>query len=89
MLRRNGLGSHFRRQHPIGPYILDFYCAEANLCIEVDGPVHTEQADRDQRRSEWLAREGISVLRLSTAEIENRPAAVLAAIAQAALPSTA
>ena len=89
MLRRNFRKLHFRRQHPIGPYILDFYCAEARLCIEVDGPVHADQADGDARRTEWLTRENILVLRFSTSEVETRPAAVLAAIARVAPPSTA
>ncbi len=41
LLRRNSLGWHFRRQHPIGPYILDFYCAALKLCVEVDGQFMT------------------------------------------------
>ena len=89
LLRRKQLGLHFRRQHPVGPYVLDFYCAAARLCVEVDGPVHDDQMSRDERRSAWLAKEGISVLRFSTEEIEGHPAVVLAAIAQAAPPSTA
>jgi very-short-patch-repair endonuclease len=84
LLRRNHLGLHFRRQHPIGPFVLDFYCASARLCVELDGPLHADQADADARRTEWLAREDIRVLRFSTAEIEARPAAVLAAIGRAA-----
>ena len=84
LLRRNELGWHFRRQHPVGPYILDFYCAAAKLAVEVDGPVHQEQTDRDRRRTAWLEREGIRVIRFSTEEVEARPAAVLAAIARTA-----
>ena len=79
-------GLHFRKQHPVGPYVLDFYCAKAKLCVEVDGPVHDEQRDSDQRRTAWLAKEGVTVLRFATAEVEARPAAVLAAVAQAAPP---
>ena len=89
LLRRNELGLHFRRQHPIGPYILDFYCAAVRLAIEVDGPAHDDQQARDERRTAWLVNEGIRVLRLSAAEVEARPAAVLSAIARAAPPSTA
>ena len=87
LLRRNELGWHFRRQHPVGPYILDFYCAAVTLAVEVDGPVHQDQTDRDQRRPAWLAK-GIRVIRFSAQEVEARPAAVLAAIARAAPPST-
>jgi very-short-patch-repair endonuclease len=88
LLRRNQLGLHFRRQHALGPYILDFYCAAAKLCVEVDGPVHTERADHDARRDNWLAAEGIRTIRFSTEEVDRRPAVVLAAITQAATPST-
>lgn len=84
LLRRNELGWHFRRQHPVGPYILDFYCAAMKLAVEIDGPVHQEQTDRDQRRTTWLGKEGITVVRFSAEEIEARPAAVLAAIELAA-----
>ena len=87
LLRRNDLGLHFRRQHPTGPYILDFYCAAAHLAAEVDGPVHDDQQDRDERRTAWLAKQGIRVLRFSATEVETQSAAVLAAIARAAPPS--
>jgi very-short-patch-repair endonuclease len=89
LLRRNSLGWHFRRQHPVGPFILDFYCAALKLCVEVDGPVHAEKPEYDARRTQWLNREGIAVMRFSAGEVETRPAAVIAAIAQAAPPSTA
>jgi very-short-patch-repair endonuclease len=86
MLRRKALGLYFRRQRPIGPFILDFYCASAKLCVEVDGPVHDDAGDRDERRTAWLAKEGIRVLRFSVADIEQRPAQVLATIAQVGSP---
>src|SRR5688572_5676256 len=89
MLRRNLLSLHFRRQHALGPFILDFYCASARLCVEVDGPVHADQSDRDQRRTAWLGGQGVRVIRFSIEEIEQRPAVVIAAIEQAAAPSTA
>ena len=89
LLRDNQLGLHFRRQHALGPYILDFYCASAKLCVEVDGPVHTGQADQDQRRTHWLNNQGIRVLRCTTEQLEQHPALVLATIQQAAAPTTA
>ncbi|MDB5426094.1 MAG: hypothetical protein JWR43_69, partial [Phenylobacterium sp.] len=48
----------FRRQHPMGPYILDFYCPAAKLAVEVDGSTHweDEQIAHDERRDAWLAR---------------------------------
>ena len=88
-LRRNQAGLHFRRQHPVGPYILDFYCAAANLCIEIDGPSHADRGPQDRTRTEWLEREGIRVMRFSIEELAERPAAVVAAIVSAAPPSTA
>ena len=90
LLKRNQQGLHFRRQHPVGPFVLDFYCASARMCVEIDGPTHADRAQQDVRRSAWLwSREQIRVLRFSAEEIEMRPAVVLAAIAQAAPPSTA
>jgi very-short-patch-repair endonuclease len=89
LLRRNELGLHFRRQHPVGPYILDFYCAALKLAIEVDGPVHDQTAARDERRTAWLSTEGIRVVRFTAEDVAARPAAVLSAIARVAPPSTA
>eukprot|EP01035_Chromulina_nebulosa_P054083 gene54083-74016_t len=42
LLRKEQTGLRFRRQHPLGSYVLDFYCPSARLCVEVDGPVHLE-----------------------------------------------
>src|SRR3954470_5526810 len=56
----------FRRQHPIGPYVLDFYCDAAKLAVEVDGASHGggDRPQRDERRDAWLADQGIATLRL-------------------------
>ena len=89
LLRRDQLSLHFRRQHTIGPFVLDFYCVRAKLCVEVDGPVHAERKDHDRRRSEWLSREGIRVVRFTADDVELRPAFVVAAIMRATAPSTA
>ena len=50
----------FRRQHPIGPYVLDFYCAKAHLAIEIDGVSHTmgDRPQHDERRDAWLKKHG-------------------------------
>jgi very-short-patch-repair endonuclease len=55
-IRLGQLGVQFRRQHAVGPYIVDFFCAKAKLVIEIDGDVHAdpEQAERDAERTEWL-----------------------------------
>lgn len=85
MLRRDQQGMHFRRQHALGPYILDFYCASAKLCVEVDGPVHHTQRAHDARRDAWLTQHGIRTLRFTTEELDRRPAVVLARIREAAV----
>jgi very-short-patch-repair endonuclease len=66
-LRRKGVeGWRFRRQHPIGPYVLDFYCDAARLAVEVDGQTHWigSQPQHDARRDEWLLVRGVRTLRL-------------------------
>ena len=69
-LRQEG-GPVFRRQYAFGPYILDFYCIRAKLAVEVDGSVHSLDANtaRDAARDAWLEAEGVDVYRLSAAEV--------------------
>ncbi|WAC49271.1 endonuclease domain-containing protein [Asticcacaulis sp. SL142] len=64
-------GIHFRKQHPIGPYIADFYCAAARLVVEVDGQVHnlSDVAERDEGRLAWLGAQGLEVMRINAADI--------------------
>jgi very-short-patch-repair endonuclease len=69
-LRRKALGLRFRRQHPIGDYVLDFYCAKAKLAVEIDGPIHEQQKGYDRARDEWLATRGIRVLRVADQEVK-------------------
>ena len=57
-LRGGALGFRFRRQHVLGPYIVDFVCLEMRLVIEVDGSQHAEQQGYDQQRTRWLSGEG-------------------------------
>jgi len=56
----------FRKQHPLGPYVLDFYCDAAKLAVEVDGAGHGfgDRPQRDDRRDAWLSSQGIATLRL-------------------------
>jgi len=86
-------GLRFRRQHPIGPYILDFYCPSARLAVEIDGPHHDhpEQAEHDIARTSWLSGQGVIVLRFAPNDIlDDRVASqTLSAILTAAAPSTA
>jgi len=56
-------GNKFRRQQPIGKYIVDFVCLEKKLIVEVDGGQHSEQVVYDSERNEWLERQGFRILR--------------------------
>ena len=60
-------GRHFRRQHPLGPYVLDFYCDAEKLCVEIDGYSHGtgKHPERDEQRDAWLSNQGVRTLRLS------------------------
>ena len=64
-------GLKFRRQHPIGPYVLDFCCPEAKLAVEVDGMGHfePEQSLNDRQRDDWLQRQGLTVLRIAAEDV--------------------
>ena len=76
------MGFKFRRQHPFGPYILDFYCPDRHLAVELDGGQHFNSAAQnyDQRRTTLLLRRGIRVLRFPTDLVFREPIAVLNAI---------
>ena len=64
-------GLKFRRQHPMGPFILDFYCPHAKLAIEVDGCAHDmgDNPERDELRDQWLRERGLRVLRIPATEV--------------------
>jgi very-short-patch-repair endonuclease len=86
-LRRDQLlGLNFRRQHPIGPYVLDFYCPAIRLAVELDGGQHTYESNRlsDDRRSRWLAENGIKVIRFWNNDVTQNLDAVLGEIAHVA-----
>jgi very-short-patch-repair endonuclease len=67
----------FRRQHPIYRYILDFYCYEKQVAIEVDGEIHIKQKDNDNYRDEFLKSVGIRTIRIHNEEIINNLNAVI------------
>ena len=79
-------GLRFRRQHPIGPFILDFYCDRARLAVEVDGEWHAleDQPRRDERRDAWMERRGIFTLRIPATEVRDNIEGVVEAIMIAA-----
>jgi very-short-patch-repair endonuclease len=83
--RRQISGYKFRRQHPIGPYVLDFFCLQRRLAIEVDGDSHyfTRGMLGDRWRTAYLAERGIRVIRFTNTEIIAELDDVLEAIARA------
>ena len=79
--RRLG-GAKFRRQHPVGRFIVDFYCADCRLVIEIDGDSHAGQADYDAARTAWLREQGYTVIRFTNREVDQQIDALLEAIAR-------
>lgn len=88
LLRNRQLGVKFRRQHPIPPYILDFYCVESQICIEADGSQHytLEGRMRDAIRTAYLEERWIRVIRFTNWEVLQETEAVIATIWDAVHP---
>ena len=85
LLRNRQLeGKKFRRQHAIGNYVLDFYCNECKLAVELDGEIHNEEEAKqyDSARTEKLREYGITVIRFWNSEVMNDSDKVLERIAQ-------
>jgi tRNA(adenine34) deaminase len=81
LLRNRRLnGWKFRRQHPCPPYVLDFFCEEARLAVELDGGQHAERSEQDALRTEFLRERGIDVLRFWKHEVLQETEAVLMVI---------
>jgi len=86
-LRARKLRGHkFRRQVWLGPFIADFFCADAGLIVEVDGDSHTNQVAYDRRRTAWLRQEGFNLVRVTNADVMQNIDGVLERIASL-LPS--
>ena len=90
-LRKRSGGLKFRRQHPSGVYVLDFFCSDARLAIEIDGSAHDfgERTERDEARDQWFANAGIATLRIPARKVMTDLEAVVTYIcakAQARLP---
>ncbi|RIK96174.1 MAG: hypothetical protein DCC74_11065 [Proteobacteria bacterium] len=83
--RKQLLGIAFRRQHPVGNYVLDFYCPSHRIAIEIDGGQHASEQNRqkDATRSRWLSGQGIEVLRFWNSDVLSNLAGVLDSIASA------
>jgi very-short-patch-repair endonuclease len=74
-------GAHFRKQHAIDTYIVDFFCAKSKLVIEVDGDSHAEQMEYDAARTKWLSEQHqYRVLRFTNHDVLTNIEAVLVAI---------
>ncbi len=81
LLRRKQLdGVRFRRQQPIGPYFVDFFCSSCRLVIEVDGGQHDTNREADEKRTAWLATRGYRVLRFWNNEVLTNPDGVFETI---------
>jgi very-short-patch-repair endonuclease len=80
LCNRQLAGLQFRRQHRIGPFVVDFFCFAARLVIEVDGAIHDHQQDLDAERDALLIQAGYQVLRVTVDEVEQHPPAVLTRI---------
>jgi len=73
-------GFKFRRQQPLGLYVVDLICFEKRLIVEVDGGQHAERAQADARRTHWLETEGFRILRFWNNEVLGNPEGVSEAI---------
>ncbi len=76
LLRLNRGELRFRKQHPVGPFVADFYCPAAKIVIEIDGAVHNERRDADGRRDAYLRSLGLTVIRVPAAEVLADPEGV-------------
>jgi len=81
-LRKNQLGYRFRRQHSIGPYIVDFYCPSHALVIEIDGDTHYEpgSVDYDHRRDDFLRSHSLNVIRFTNFDVRHNLQGVIDSI---------
>ena len=81
-LRAGRSGLKFRRQHPVGRYVIDFYCAAARLGFEIDGIAHDmgNRAERDAQRDAFLQAQGIEIVRIAAREVLADPASVAQAM---------
>ena len=81
-LRAKAGGIKFRRQHPVGRYVLDFYCAAAKCGFEIDGVAHDlgERPERDEARDARLSEQGIQVVRIPAREVLDDPLGIAQAM---------
>jgi very-short-patch-repair endonuclease len=82
-LRGSQLGARFRRQQPIGPFVVDFVCLQARLIVELDGGQHLAEAEADARRTRFLEGQGYRVVRFWNHEVVENLEGVLTGIQEA------
>jgi very-short-patch-repair endonuclease len=85
-IRGSAGGVSFRKQHPIDPYVVDFYCSGSRLIVEVDGQAHDrgDRPQRDERRDAFLRERGYRLLRIAASDVLKDPDGVAEAVVAAA-----
>jgi very-short-patch-repair endonuclease len=76
-LRGEQLGCRFRRQHPLGGYVVDFACLDPKLIVEIDGSQHMDEVSYDELRTAWLAQHGFRMLRFWSNDAPSQTDAVV------------
>ena len=90
VLRQRPEGLQFRRQHPFGPFVLDFFCKAAGVAVEVDGLSHDvgDNPERDARRDRWMRGQGIETIRIPAEEVRKNLEGVILHILDRCLERT-
>ena len=90
VLRLRPEGLQFRRQHPSGPFVFDFFCKAAAVAIEVDGIAHEfgDNPHRDERRDSWALRQGIQTIRIAAEDVKTNLEGVVTYIVNRCLERT-
>ncbi len=84
-LKNSQIGFKFRRQHSIGGYVVDFYCPDKKLAVEIDGPIHSkpENKEYDKIRTEFFAGLNIKVVRFTNLEVSTETESIVGKIKEA------
>jgi very-short-patch-repair endonuclease len=90
VLRLRPEGLQFRRQHPFGPFVFDFFCKAAAVAIEIDGVAHDfgDRPQRDERRDCWALTQGIQTIRIAAGDVRTNLEGVVAHIVNRCLERT-
>ena len=90
VLRLRPEGLQFRRQHPFGPFVLDFFCKAAGIAVEVDGVAHdfVDNPARDAKRDRWALEQGVETLRISAEDVRGNLEGVVTHIIKRCLERT-